>query len=86
MEPPFITPFGRHGYYTPAHEALRQALNAWIRTSGKFDAVMDFDAAVRDPVTLTNLLSADDSGDGLHLNPAGYQALANSIDLALFSE
>ena len=80
-----ITPFGGNRYYTPAHEAVRQAVNTWIRTSGKFDAVIDFDAIVRDPVTLTNLLSAYDSGDGLHLNPAGYQAMANSIDLKLFT-
>jgi lysophospholipase L1-like esterase len=80
-----ITPFGRNGYYTLAHETVRQAVNSWIRTSGKFDAVIDFDAVVRNPATLTNLLSAYDTGDGLHLNPAGYQAMANSIDLALFT-
>ena len=81
-----ITPFGGNGYYTQAHEAVRQAVNTWVRTSGKFDAVIDFDTVVRDPVTLTNLLSAYDTGDGLHLNPAGYQAMANSIDLTLFTQ
>jgi lysophospholipase L1-like esterase len=81
-----ITPFGGNGYYTPAHEGVRQAVNSWIRTSGKFDAVIDFDAAVRDPATPTRLLRAYDTGDGLHLNPAGYQAMANSIDLALFTK
>ena len=81
-----ITPFGGNGYYTPAHEAVRQSVNTWIRTSGKLDAVIDFDAVVRNPVTLTNLLSAYDSGDGLHLNPAGYQAMADSIDLTLFTK
>jgi lysophospholipase L1-like esterase len=80
-----ITPFGGNGYYTPAHEAVRQAVNTWIRTSGKFDAVIDFDAVVRNPVTLTNLLPAYDTGDGLHLNPAGYRAMADSIDLTLFT-
>jgi lysophospholipase L1-like esterase len=80
-----ITPFGGNAYYTTAHEAARQAVNNWIRTSGKYDAVIDFDAMVRDPVTLTNLLSAYNSGDGLHLNPAGYQAMANGIDLTLFT-
>ena len=65
---------------------MRQAVNTWVRTSGKFDAVIDFDTVVRDPVTLTNLLSAYDTGDGLHLNPAGYQAMANSIDLTLFTQ
>lgn len=81
-----ITPFGGNGYYTPAHEAVRQAVNTWIRTSGKLDAVIDFDAVVRNPVTLTNLLSAYDTGDGLHLNPAGYRAMADSIDLTLFTQ
>jgi lysophospholipase L1-like esterase len=80
-----ITPFGGNGYFTQAHETVRQAVNAWIRTSGKFDAVIDFDAVVRHPVTLTNLVSAYNSGDGLHLSPAGYQAMAGSIDLELFT-
>jgi len=81
-----ITPFGAHGYYTPGHEATRQSVNAWIRTSGKFDAVIDFDAVVRDPLSLTHLLAAFDVGDGLHLNPAAYRAMANAIDLALFAQ
>lgn len=81
-----ITPFGGNGYYTPAHEAAREAVNNWIRTSGKYDAVIDFDAVVRNPVTLTNLQSAYDSGDGLHLNPAGYHAMADAIDLNLFTQ
>ena len=50
------------------------------------NAVIDFDAAGRDPNTLTNLLSAYNSGDGLHLNPAGYHAMANKIDLTLFNQ
>ena len=81
-----ITPFGGHAYYTPAHEAVRQAVNTWIRTGGKFDAVFDFDAVVRNPATLTNLLSAYDSGDGLHLNPAGYRAMADSVGLSSFAQ
>lgn len=80
-----ITPFGGSGYFTTAHEAVRQEVNTWIRSSGKFDAVIDFDAIVRNPAMLTNLLSAYDSGDGLHLNPAGYRAMADSIDLSLFT-
>ncbi len=80
-----ITPFGGSSYYTTAHEAARQAVNNWIRTSGKYDAVIDFDAVVRNPTTLTNLLSTYDSGDGLHLNPAGYQAMADAINLNLFT-
>jgi lysophospholipase L1-like esterase len=80
-----ITPFGGNGYYTVSHEASRQAVNAWIRTNNLYDGVIDFDAAVRDPATLTNLLSAYNSGDGLHLNPKGYQAMANAVDLTLFT-
>jgi lysophospholipase L1-like esterase len=80
-----ITPFGGNSYYTTAHEAARQTVNTWIRTNNLYDAVIDFDAVVRDPVTLTNLLSAYDSGDGLHLNPLGYQTMAKSIDLNLFT-
>ena len=56
-----------------------------FRTNNQFDAVIDFDAVVRNPVTLTNLLSAYDSGDGLHLNPTGYRAMADAIDLTLFT-
>ncbi|HUC86115.1 MAG TPA: SGNH/GDSL hydrolase family protein [Candidatus Acidoferrales bacterium] len=80
-----ITPFGGNRYYTPRHEASRQAVNAWIRTNNLYDGVIDFDAVVRNPVTLTNLLTAYNSGDGLHLNPAGYQAMAEAIDLTLFT-
>jgi lysophospholipase L1-like esterase len=80
-----ITPFGGNGYYTTAHEAARETVNTWIRTNTLYDGVIDFDAVVRDPVTLTNLLSAYDSGDHLHLNPTGYHAMADAIDLNLFS-
>jgi lysophospholipase L1-like esterase len=80
-----ITPFGGNGYFTPAHEAARQTVNTWFRTNSLCDGLLDFDAVVRDPVTLTNLQSAYNSGDGLHLNPTGYQAMANSIDLTLFT-
>jgi lysophospholipase L1-like esterase len=79
-----ITPFGGSFYYTAAHETARQTVNTWIRTNELYDAVIDFDAAVRDPLIPTKLLSAYDSGDGLHLNPAGYQAMANEINLNLF--
>ena len=79
-----ITPFGGNSYYTTAHEAARQTVNAWFRTNTVYDALIDFDAVVRDPVTLTNLLPAYDTGDHLHLTPAGYQAMANAIDLNLF--
>jgi lysophospholipase L1-like esterase len=80
-----ITPFGGNSYYTTAHEAARQTVNTWFRTNTVYDALIDFDAVVRNPVTLTNLLPAYDTGDHLHLNPAGYQAMANAIDMNLFA-
>jgi lysophospholipase L1-like esterase len=80
-----ITPFGGSFYYSTAHEATRQIVNNWFRTNKVYDALIEFDAAVRDPVTLTNLLPAYDTGDHLHLNPAGYQTMANAIDLNLFA-
>jgi lysophospholipase L1-like esterase len=81
-----ITAFGRARYYTPAHEAARQSVNAWIRTNKVYDAVIDFDAATRDPMNQRNLLRAYNSGDGLHLSPAGYEAMANAIPLGLFTK
>jgi lysophospholipase L1-like esterase len=60
----------------------RRAVNAWIRTSGRFDAVID--VAVADPDEPTRLLPAYDSGDQLHPSVAGYQAMAEAIDLSLF--
>ena len=70
--------------WTSVGEAKRQALNEWIRTSKAYDAVFDFDAAIRDPNHPTKALAQYDSGDHLHLNPAGYEAVANIIDLTLF--
>ena len=72
------------GYFSAAGEVKRQAVNAWIRGSGAFDAVIDFDRAIRDPAHPTRMLPAYDSGDHLHPNDAGYQAMANFIDLKLF--
>jgi lysophospholipase L1-like esterase len=65
-------------------EVTRQAVNRWIRTSGMFDAVIDFDLAARDPANPTVIAPALDVGDHLHLNPSGYQALAAAVDLRLF--
>ncbi len=79
-----LTPIGGSLYDSPEHEAVRQAVNDWIRNSGEFDAAIDFDAAVRDPAASTRLLARYDSGDHLHPNDAGYQAMANAIDLRLF--
>jgi len=82
-----LTPFDGTiypGYFTTDGETKREAINQFIRTSGAFDAVIDFDAAVRDPAHPTRLLAAFDSGDHLHPNDAGYQAMADAIDLHLF--
>jgi lysophospholipase L1-like esterase len=73
------------GYYTPAGERKREAVNHWIRTSGAFDAVIDFDKAIRDPADPLRMLPNYDSGDHLHPNDAGYAAMADAINLALFS-
>jgi lysophospholipase L1-like esterase len=78
-----ILPFGGSDYDSAAHEAARQAVNTWIRNSGRFDAVLPLDAAVADPQTSTQLLPVYDTGDHLHLSPAGYRAMADAIDLSL---
>jgi lysophospholipase L1-like esterase len=83
-----ITPYAGSAYYHPGplSEADRQAVNAWIRGAGHFDAVIDFDAVVRDPQHLDQLLAADDCGDHLHPSPAGYKAMADAIPLTLFTQ
>ncbi|MFI0962712.1 SGNH/GDSL hydrolase family protein [Streptomyces sp. NPDC021080] len=80
-----ITPYGGHAAYTPAREAVRQAVNAAIRTHRIFDAVADLDAAVRDPAHPDRILPAYDPGDHLHFNDAGMSALADTIDLRSLS-
>jgi len=79
-----LTPFYGAGYFTEVGERKRQAVNEWIRTSGAFDAVIDFDAAVRDPNDPKRLLAAYDSCDHLHPSDAGYKAMAAAVDLGLF--
>ena len=76
-----LLPYQGAGYYSPAGEAIREAVNAWIRTSGAFDGVIDFDAVMRDPANPLRLNPAYDSGDQLHPNDAGYQAMADAINL-----
>jgi len=82
-----VMPFVGSEFYHPgpASEADRQALNAWIRTPGHFDTVLDFDLLTRDPEYPDRLLPAFDSGDHLHPSPAGYAAMAQSIPLSLFA-
>lgn len=69
-----ITPFKGNGWYSFFHEAARQTVNEWIRTSGAFDGLIDFDQLVRDPQDKERLLP-DYSDDWLHLNPRGYEAM-----------
>jgi len=71
------------GYYTPVGETKREAVNAWIRGSGAFDAVIDFENALRDPSHPTRMLPKYDCGDHLHPNDLGYQVMGDSIDLSL---
>ncbi len=84
-----ITPFGGNTGYDDAQglrEAARQTVNDWIRTSHRFDAVIDFDLAARDPQNPRQILPAFDVGDHLHLNPTGYQALADAVPAGLFRQ
>ena len=76
-----LLPYQGAGYYSPAGETIREAVNAWIRTSGAFDGVIDFDAVMRDPADPLRLNPAYDSGDHLHPNDVGYQAMADAINL-----
>jgi lysophospholipase L1-like esterase len=80
-----LTPFEGAVYWTPEGEAKRQALNQWIRTSKQYDGVIDFDAVVRDPQQPTKFLPQYDSGDHLHPGDAGYKAMGDAVDLALFT-
>jgi lysophospholipase L1-like esterase len=78
-----LTPFKGAGYYSDAGEAKREAVNHWILTSGAFDGVIDFASVVADPSDPTMMAPQYDSGDHLHPNDAGYQAMANAIPLGL---
>src|ERR1041385_4257265 len=79
-----LPPFGGSQYDGEEREAARRTVNDWIRQSGAFDAVIDFDAILRDPAQPARLLPSADSGDHLHPNEAGYRLMADAIDLALF--
>jgi lysophospholipase L1-like esterase len=82
-----ITPYVGSNYYHPGplSESDRQAVNQWIRSPGHFDAVIDFDAIVRDPQHPDQLLPIYDCGDHLHLSPTGYKAMGTAISLDLFA-
>jgi lysophospholipase L1-like esterase len=82
-----ILPYTGSQYYHPgpSNEADRQAVNAWIRAPGHFDAVIDFDKVIRDPQHPEQMLAAYDSGDHLHPSPAGYAAMAEAVPLSLFA-
>lgn len=79
-----ILPYEGAAYFKPEGEAVRQAVNAWIRKRGSFDGVIDFDAATRDPAKPAKMRADLQSGDWLHPNDAGYRAMGEAIDLALF--
>lgn len=82
--PPFENETYLVGAWTPAREERRQAVKAWIRSGGAFDAVIDFDRALRDPDHPKRMLPVYDCGDHLHPSDRGYCAVGDAIDLALF--
>jgi lysophospholipase L1-like esterase len=79
-----LTPYDGAAYYSPEGEAKRQALNNWIRTSGEYDGVIDFDKIARDPAAPSKFATSVDSGDHLHPGDAGYKAMGDAVNLALF--
>ena len=81
-----LLPFEGAAYYTPEGEAKRREFNDWIRSSKAYDGVVDFDMATRDPAAPGKLLPQYNSGDNLHLNDAGYQVMANAVDLAMLKK
>ncbi len=80
-----LTPYEGAGYSREAGEAMREALNNWIRTGGAYDAVVDFEAATQDPQNPKHIRPEFDPGDHLHPNDTGYQAMADAVDLGIFT-
>jgi lysophospholipase L1-like esterase len=80
-----LTPYEGANYYRDDFEKVREDINAWIRAPGNFDAFVDLEAAVRDPADTKKFRAEFDPGDHLHPNNAGYEAMANAIDLAIFN-
>ena len=81
-----LTPYGGAGYSSDTGEQVREAVNDWIRTSGVFDGVIDFDKITQDPLNPTHFFPAYDSGDHLHPKDEGYKAMGEGIDLKLFAK
>ena len=79
-----LLPFGGSFYDSPDHEMARTKVNKWIRTSGRFDAVIDLDAALQNPENPLQLLPEADTGDHLHPNETGHRMIAEAVDLTLF--
>ncbi|HEU0155425.1 MAG TPA: SGNH/GDSL hydrolase family protein [Stellaceae bacterium] len=83
-----LTPFGNETYmanaWNPKREEVRSAVNSWVREGGAFEAVADFDKALRDPERPTQMLTKYDCGDGLHPSDLGYNKMGDAIDLSLF--
>lgn len=79
-----LTPFNGASYFSDAGEVKRQAINSWIRESGEYDAIIDFDQAIRNPNDPSRMQEALQSGDWLHPNDAGYEVMANTIELSVF--
>jgi len=79
-----VLPYKGAGYYSEDGDAVRQAVNDWIRAPGHFDGVIDFDRAVADKADPQTMAAAFDSGDKLHPGDAGYKAMAEAVDLTLF--
>ena len=80
-----LTPYEGAGYYSEKGEEIRQTVNRWIRSSGAFDAVVDFDKVTQDSANSKTFKPTFNNTDHLHPNDAGYKAMADSIDLKIFS-
>lgn len=79
-----LTPYGGAGYWSDRGEQVRKEYNNWMRTSGVFDGVIDFDKITGDPANPDRFNPAFDSGDHLHPGDAGYKAMGEGVDLKLF--
>jgi lysophospholipase L1-like esterase len=79
-----LLPYGGAAYYSEKGESIRQAINQWIRTGGAYDAVIDFDAKLRDPENPKQMNAVYYLNDHLHPNDAGYRLMAEAIDLSIF--